>query len=77
MSSVGYYAGLRRESRKAFLLGPYATRAEAEAVLAQAHERAIEIDPFCHFDEPGIFRLESPQLPEGRLNHVLGVYNGA
>ena len=70
---VGWYAGLRRERRNALLLGPYDTKAEAEAVLESAHARAMEIDAFCHFDTPGIFRLESDKLPDGRLNRVLGV----
>lgn len=66
--ATGFYAGLVRGPRRALLLGPYNTQEEADAVVGLAHEMALEVDPFCHFDTPGTFRLECERLPFGRLN---------
>lgn len=71
--AIGFYAGLKRGKQNALLLGPYDTKAEAEAVLEQAHDLAEKVDPRCYFDAPGVFRLDWETLPEGRLNRVLGV----
>jgi hypothetical protein len=71
--AVGFYAGLKRGERNALLLGPFDTKAEAEAVLENAHALAEKVDAQCYFDTPGVFRLEHSRLPEGRLNNVLGV----
>jgi hypothetical protein len=70
---IGFYAGLKRAGRNAFLLGPYDTKGEAESVLEKAHALAERVDPKCYFDTPGVFRLEADRLPAGRLNNVLGV----
>lgn len=62
----GWYAGLRRSAKQtALLLGPFKRREDAEAVLRNAHDRAIAHDPWCHFDTPCVFKLLSHNLPQG------------
>ena len=67
--NVGYYAGLNRDGkRRALLVGPFATREAAAAVVDAAHEAAVLLDPFCYFDTPGVFRYATfNSLPAGRL----------
>lgn len=73
---VGFYAGLRRSARqRALLLGPYATREEAGEHVERAHEAAMTIDPFCHFDEAGVFELDWQELPDGVLNSRIGLHD--
>jgi hypothetical protein len=70
--AIGFYAGLVRDGRrKAFLLGPYDTREAAASNVERAHDAACEIDPFCWFDEAGVFCLEAQELPSGRLNGLI------
>ena len=66
--AVGFYAGLKRGSRNALLAGPYKTKKQAERALSRAHDEAIEVDCFCHFDTLGVFRIECSKLPTGVLN---------
>lgn len=70
-----YYATLRRDGgRTAWLAGPYATHAEALAVVDAAWLTACDVDPFCHFDARGTASFERPgatslaDFPRGRLN---------
>ena len=69
--AVGFYAGLKRGSRSALLAGPYKTKKQAERALPKAHDAAMEVDRFCHFDVPGVFRVECDKLPTGVLNSKL------
>lgn len=73
--AIGFYAGLLRDGkRKALLLGPYATKAEAEPHVARAHAAACEIDAWCECDAPGVFELQTQgELPAGVLNRRIGV----
>jgi hypothetical protein len=72
--TVGWYAGLVRYERKALLLGPYETRELADANVARAHDAACDIDAFCWFDTPAVFRLEMDELPDGKLNKTAGMH---
>lgn len=67
----GFYAGLVRGKRKAFLLGPFLTKEDADRHVPRAREEAERIDPFCHFDSAGVFELEAARLPSGALNSRL------
>lgn len=71
---VYWYAGLKRDSRKALLAGPFSTETEAAALVEPMREAAEEIDPFCCFDSAGVFRVETDKpAPAGKLNTRLGV----
>jgi hypothetical protein len=67
----GFYATMQRGSRTAYLLGPYATKAEAEAHVGQSRQLAVDVDPFAAFDGFGVTRIvmkPGAQLPPGKLN---------
>jgi hypothetical protein len=75
---IAYYATLKRDSRRtAWLAGPYATHAEALAVVDRAWLAACEADPFCHFDARGTASIDRPsatslaEFPAGRLNGAI------
>lgn len=70
-----WYAVLKRDSRRtAYLAGPFASRVTAENFVEPAHEAALDLDPFCHFDTPGVMSVETEKpLPAGRLNRFLGI----
>lgn len=71
---IGYYAGLRRDGRKAILLGPYASKAEADANVERARDEAERVDPFCWFDSAGVIEIECAELPVGKLNAHIGLW---
>lgn len=64
---VGYYVTMKRDTRTAWLLGPYTEHAEALAQIDQGRQLARDIDPFTDFDAFGTARLETESLPTGVL----------
>ncbi|MFE0326273.1 hypothetical protein ACFW08_05590 [Streptomyces sp. NPDC058960] len=72
----GFYASARNGSRGVFLLGPYATHAEAEENMPRAREYVIEHDREGCFYAYGTARGQSKpgrKLPPGRLNDRIGL----
>jgi hypothetical protein len=66
---TGWYCVLKRDSRKAWIAGPFVTQAVAENYLDEAHDAAIKVDPFHHFDDRLIASVTtSRRLPAGLLN---------
>jgi len=57
---VGYYVTIRDAGRVGFLMGPYATHAEALSRVEEASERTECVDPWAHFAEFGTTRIKAP-----------------
>ncbi|WP_226018435.1 hypothetical protein [Novosphingobium sp. FKTRR1] len=76
---VGFYVTLLREGPKgprvSYLLGPYATRDEAESNVKRGWAEACDIDPRCHWDAHGVTRVETyPNLmPKPVLANRIGL----
>lgn len=71
-----YYVTVRRDSRHAYLLGPFTNdHAAALSRVEEVRELANRLDPRSHFDAFGTGRLpiEFIGVPTGRLNDHLGV----
>lgn len=67
---TGYYVTARRDSRTAWLLGPFATHGEAERAVEDGRRLMLERDARAHFDGFGVARLTTGNpdpLPRGRL----------
>lgn len=77
----GFYATVQRNAaggkvRTGFLLGPYATKADAEQHVPEAKILAHQADPRTAFDAFGVTRVQmkpGASLPEGVLNHRLPI----
>lgn len=68
----GYYVTLKRDTRTAWLLGPFAKHEAALAVVKPAYDKACELDPRAVFDAYGTSSITSEKsLPPGRLNAYL------
>lgn len=75
MTTTKYYVTLRRESRTAWLAGPFDTGPEAVSKMQDAHEAACRIDPFAHFDSVGVTEVERKSgkpFPRGVINGMIG-----
>ena len=68
-----YYVTMQRDTKYAFLLGPFDQHAEALARVEEVRELAYRLDPRSHFDAFGTGRLsrELIGVPKGRLNSYL------
>lgn len=72
--NVGFYVTLRRDSRTAWLAGPFAEHKAAMDMVDAARRVAAEIDPFVDFDAVGTARVVSGRpLRRGVLNSRLGL----
>ena len=68
-----YYVSLIHGSRTALLAGPFATHAEALALVQDAAAEAERIDPRAWFDAHGTCSLPRASCnPAGKLNAALG-----
>lgn len=69
-----YYVSLRRGERTSLLAGPFATHAEALAMVQRAADEAEKVDPRTFWDPHGTCSLPfDPANPAGKLNDRLGV----
>jgi len=63
-----YYVSSIRDGRKwALLSGPYATHAEALALVRKAAALCVDIDPWAAFDAFGTVRMAADYSKPGRL----------
>ena len=67
---TGYYVTMKRDTRTAWLLGPYDTHAEALDNIERGRRLAQDVDPFTDFDAFGTSSITS----DGRLR--AGILNG-
>jgi hypothetical protein len=68
----GYYVTLKRDTRTAWLLGPFAEHERAKAAVDAAFAKACQFDPRAHFDPIGTSSITSDRpLPAGKLNKYL------
>ena len=71
---IGFYVTVQRNPgtpamRTGLLLGPYSTKAGAEAEVSRGRALAEAADPWTAFDAFGVSRLERDgDLPRGVLN---------
>lgn len=66
---IGYYVTMKRDTRTAWLLGPYETHTEALEDVARGRKLAGAVDPFADFDAFGTSSITSDdELPIGVLD---------
>lgn len=65
------YVTVRNGARTGVLVGPFATRPQAEGYLQSAIDAARDIDPWAHFFDFGTARIPGYTRP-GRLNARVG-----
>ena len=71
-----FYVDLKRGSRLALLAGPFRDEPTARKYERRAVEKAMEIDPFTHFDLHGVISLEgedTDKLTPGKINHMIDI----
>lgn len=74
MTMRDYYVSLRRGERTALLAGPFATHAEALALVQRAAAEAEKVDPRTFWDPHGTCSLPyAATNPYGKLNQRLGI----
>lgn len=60
-----FYCTMIRDTRVAWLLGPYDTLEDAEAHVREAREAAYAIDPRSHWDAFGVTGVTAGSHPPG------------
>jgi hypothetical protein len=74
--AVGFYVYVRHGKQRGFLLGPYATKGEADANVSRARQHADEHVPGSGFYEYGSARAVAKPgrtLPVGKFNDRIGL----
>lgn len=68
----GFYVTMKRDTRTAWLLGPFAEHQNALAAVDAARKKANEVDPRSFWDAFGTSSIESEKpLPPGKFNSDL------
>lgn len=65
------YVTVRSGTRTGALVGPFATRQEAEGYLQPAIDAARRVDPWAHFFDYGTAHIPGYAKP-GSLNELVG-----
>lgn len=69
-----FYVDLvRSRTQVALLAGPFPSEEIARKYERVAVEKAMEIDPWAHFDLHGVMSLDAAVRPAGRLNHLIEI----
>lgn len=68
-----WFVALRRGARTALLAGPFASQAEAEALVDAAVALANAADPWSHFDVFGTLSMSAGGQWRGKFNAELGL----
>jgi hypothetical protein len=75
----GFYVDLVRGRRVAFLAGPFPDEPTARKYERAAVNKAMELDPWAHFDPHGVVSVDREKLPEmkrfplGKINHLIEI----
>lgn len=71
----GFYVDLKRGAKFALLAGPFPDEATARKYQQRAVEKAVERDPWVHFDVFGVLSFDGKgdPLPLGKLNDQLAI----
>lgn len=75
----GFYVDLVRGKRVAFLAGPFPSEEIARKYERAAVNKAMELDPWAHFDPFGVVAVDTDKVPElrglfaGRINHLIEI----
>lgn len=72
----GFYVDLVRGGRIALIAGPFPSEVIARKYESPAVKKALEVDPWAHFDPHGVVAYEADKLPEGRLNGMIEIEPG-
>lgn len=69
-----FYVDIVRGKKIGLLAGPFRSEKVARKYERAATNKAIELDPWAHFDSFGVMSLDAPDYrPAGRLNDLIDI----